>query len=120
MAGSVALAIFAIALAQTLGTLGVSPETFRALQDPTRPPSGGTRDMILKLDTCLSMGMMKPSPSFRFGSSKRAYGTVGVGGSFGFADPDTGTGFAYAPNRHGHMWDDPREKKLRDAAYSCL
>jgi CubicO group peptidase (beta-lactamase class C family) len=103
------------------GALGIRPETLRALEEPTPPPSGGTRDLILKVDTCLSMGMMKPSPSFRFGSSERAYGTIGTGGSFGFADPDTGTGFAYAPNRHGfHVWDDPREKALRDAVVACL
>lgn len=77
--------------------------------------------MVLKVETRLSMGFMKPFPSFRFGSSGRAYGTPGMGGSFGFADPDTGVGFAYAPNRHGfHVWDDPREKALRDVAFSCL
>ena len=101
--------------------LALRRETLRALEEPTLRPSGGTRDMILKVETRFSMGFMKPFPSFRFGSNGRAYGTPGMGGSFGFADPDTGVGFAYAPNRHGfHVWDDPREKPLRDVAFSCL
>jgi hypothetical protein len=54
--------------------LALRPETLRALEEPTPSPSGGTRDMILKVETRFSMGFMKPFPSFRFGSSARAYG----------------------------------------------
>ena len=39
--------------------------------------------------------LLKPFPGFRFGSSDRAFGTPGMGGSFGFADPDQQVGFAY-------------------------
>ena len=79
------------------------------------------RDVILHTDTSFSLGFWKPTRGFRFGGqSGTAFGTPGVGGSFGFADPAAGLGFAYAPNRMGfRIWDDAREKCLRDAVYHC-
>jgi len=47
--------------------------------------------------SAVSLGFMKPFPKFVFGSSEKAFGTPGLGGSFGFADPDTGIGFAFRP-----------------------
>ena len=47
-----------------------------------------------------------------------------MGGSLGFADPDTGLGFGYAMNQ---MWtstpkrpDDPRANRLARAVYASL
>ena len=57
-------------------------------------------------------------PKLTFGSSDKAFGTPGAGGSFGFADPDTGIGFAYAMNKAGfHLYNDPRELALRQALF---
>ncbi|MEV1048311.1 serine hydrolase domain-containing protein [Streptomyces sp. NPDC049916] len=102
--------------------LGLDASTVRALTGTARPPTGGPRDQVLRVDTAYSLGYMKPSPRFRFGSSAgTAFGTMGLGGSFAFADPDTGVGFAYAMNRAGfHLWDDPREVALRDALFSTV
>lgn len=101
--------------------LNVTRETLDALTTPAAPPSLGLRDVILHVDTSFSLGFMKPFPAFDFGTSEKALGAPGFGGSFGYADPDTQVGFAYAPNKMGsHMWDDPREKALRDALSRCL
>lgn len=101
--------------------LGLSPDTLAELTAPARPPSGGARDLVLTVECSYSLGFVRPSPNFSFGSSDRALGHPGAGGSFAFADPDAELGFAYAPNRLGHhLRDDPREKAVRDALYACL
>jgi CubicO group peptidase (beta-lactamase class C family) len=106
--------------AATGGTkLGLTAATLDALMRPAQPPRDGLRDEVLRVDTLFSLGYIKPFPRFRFGTAAgQAFGTPGAGGSFGFADPDAGIGFAYAMNRSGfHLWDDPRELALRDALY---
>ncbi|GIH11052.1 serine hydrolase [Rhizocola hellebori] len=110
------------AVASEESKLGLAMSTLAALTRPARPPSGGLRDMVLGVDSVFSLGYIKPFPRFRFGGSEeRAFGTPGAGGSFGFADPQTGIGFAYTMNRMGfHLWDDPRELALRDALYRTV
>ncbi|SDT74678.1 serine hydrolase domain-containing protein [Actinoplanes derwentensis] len=99
--------------------LGLTASTLDALKSPAEAPSRGLADQVLRLPSQYSLGYVKPFPAFRFGSSSgTAFGTMGLGGSFGFADPDTGIGFAYAMNRLGfHLWDDPREVALREALF---
>jgi CubicO group peptidase (beta-lactamase class C family) len=101
--------------------LGIGEDTLKALAAPPTPPSLGSRDEVLKTEMSYSLGFNRPSKAFRFGSGEKSFGTIGAGGSFGFADPKARVGFAYAPNKMGfHLWDDPREKALRDAVYRCL
>jgi CubicO group peptidase (beta-lactamase class C family) len=101
--------------------LGLSPATLAELTALPRPPSAVSRDQVLLTDASFSLGFARPGPGFRFGSSERAFGHPGAGGSFGFADPDLGLGFAYAPNRLGHhLRNDPRERALRDTLYGCI
>jgi CubicO group peptidase (beta-lactamase class C family) len=100
--------------------LGIKPETLQELATPAAPPSSGTFDEVLKLDMSFSLGYCKPSPDFRFGTNEKAFGTPGAGGSFGFADPDAGIGFAYVMTNMGfYIFNDPREKILRDTVYEC-
>jgi CubicO group peptidase (beta-lactamase class C family) len=101
--------------------LGFDGDTLAQLAAPAVQPPGGAVDLVLRVEAAFSLGFLKPSPLFPFGSSESAFGHTGAGGSFGFADPDTELGFAYTPNRLGfHLRDDPREKPLRDAAYRAV
>jgi CubicO group peptidase (beta-lactamase class C family) len=98
--------------------MGLSPTVLDALKTPAIPPTNGPRDRVLRVDTSFSLGFAKPAPLCVFGSSDSAFGTPGLGGSFGFADPDTGIGYGYVMNKLGfHMVSDPRELALRQALF---
>lgn len=109
------------ALAQGGQELGLKPETTELLEGAGADPSGGLRDLVVQMDTRFSLGYVKPFPGFEFGSSSRAYGTPGGGGSLGFVDPDAGVGYAYGMNRLGFYNPvDPREVALRAAFYDVI
>ena len=98
--------------------LGITPATFAQL---TAPPPPATKDVIIGSKSCFALGYMRPSAAYQFGSSARAFGTPGAGGSFGFADPDEHLGYAYVTNKLDfYLVDDPREKALRDALYRAI
>ena len=101
--------------------IGIKPETLEKIMKPAEDPELGLFDEVLQTETRFSLGYIKPFPGLQFGSSEKAFGTPGAGGSFGFADPDTQTGFAYAMNKSGfYLFADPREKALSDAAITCV
>ena len=104
--------------------LKLKRETLAALHAAPVPSSSKLRDEVLKVNLACTLGFCKPAPyaSYQaFGSSSKAFGLPGAGGSFAFADPDAQVGYAYGTNKlGGFMWDDPREKALRDAFYQCL
>ncbi len=98
--------------------LGLTDDVLHELMAPAREPSGGIRDKVMNVKVLFSLGFCKPYPLVHFGSSDKAFGTPGFGGSFGFADPDTGVGFGYVMNRLGfHLASDPRELALRQAVF---
>ena len=107
------------AFAQGGAELGITPATFAsltAIHDIEHP-----KDAVIGLPSCMSLGFLRPGPSLEWGSSRRAFGTPGAGGSFGFADPDARRAFAYVMNNMNYyLFDDPREKALRDAVHASI
>lgn len=96
--------------------LGITPEAFARVTAP--PDAGCPGDEVLGLPSYFSLGFLRPGPDIAFGSSTRAFGMPGAGGSCAFADPDARLGYAYVMNRLDfHLQNDPREKALRDAVY---
>ena len=107
------------AFAEGGAEVGITPETFARLTAPSE--FADPTDAVLGIQSYFSLGFLKPGPNPFFGSSPRAFGTPGAGGSFGFADPDAHLGYAYVMNKLGfHLVDDPREKPLRDAVYRAI
>lgn len=101
--------------------LGITARTWQELTAPATPPQRGWHDVILKIDTRYSFGFSRPSPAVQFGSGPTAFGCPGAGGCFGMADPAEQLGFAYVTNKMGfRLFDDVREKAVRDACYRCL
>lgn len=114
-------AVAAAYSAALTGALGLAEDTLDELSRPAEPPSGGDLDLVLKVPAAYSFGCFKPTEGFPFGgSANAAFGTPGSGGSFGFADPQTGIGYCYAPNRLGFGLVDDREISLRDALYRVV
>jgi CubicO group peptidase (beta-lactamase class C family) len=94
------------------GELGLRDETLRALAAPVAP----LYDECMLSPVSFSLGFMKPSEGFPFGSSECAFGAPGAGGSLGYADPDAGIAYGYVTNRMGtSLTGDPRDVALREA-----
>jgi CubicO group peptidase (beta-lactamase class C family) len=81
-------------------------------------PERGFFDECVKGDMYFSLGFAKPGPTAPFGNPG-SFGHPGAGGSFGFADPQVGIGYAYVTNRMGTTLPfDPRDVALRTALAS--
>jgi CubicO group peptidase (beta-lactamase class C family) len=102
--------------------LNLRSTTLDLLAAPPLPPSSRVfHDDFFRGDVRFSLGFMKPGPVLRFGTDARAFGAPGSGGSFGFADPAVGVGYAYVTSQMGTtLTGDPRDLALRDAIYSAL
>ena len=107
------------AFAEGGAEIGITPETFARVIEP--PVVSHPVDAVVGLPSYFSLGFMRPGPEAFFGSSPRAFGAPGAGGSFAFADPDARLGYAYVMNKLDfYLVDDPREKPLRDAVYRAM
>src|SRR5688500_1345233 len=114
-----AIALAYAAFAEGGSVLGITPETFARVTAP--PEVARPRDEVLGVPSYFSLGFLRPGPNVSFGSSPRALGAPGAGGSFAFADPDARLGYAYVMNKLDfYLEDDPREKALRDAVYRAI
>ncbi len=101
--------------------LKIREETLKELEKPPQIPKEGATDILLKVELPFSLGFIKPSNGFEFGTNERTYGGFGAGGSCGFADPEAQVGFSYVMNKMDlYIVNDPREKTLREAFYRCL
>jgi CubicO group peptidase (beta-lactamase class C family) len=77
-------------------------------------------DIVLGRPSRFGLGFQLTQPERPLGPSPLAFGHFGAGGSVGFADPEAGVAFAYAMNRGGPQWRDPRSLALIDAVYEAL
>lgn len=101
--------------------LGLNSSTMNELRKSATPPTEGFYDHVNCINIAYSLGFWKHFSDMPFGRSESSFGHPGAGGSFCFADPDEGLGYAYAMNKHGFgMANEPRELALRNALYSCL
>jgi CubicO group peptidase (beta-lactamase class C family) len=90
-------------------------ETLEALSAPAVPAASGFYDECMKSEMRYSLGFFKPGPTLPYGHPG-SFGAPGAGGSFGFADPQAGIGYAYVTNRMGTALPlDPRDVALRMA-----
>ena len=107
------------AFAEGGAEIGLNPETFGRIT--AAPPVQRPLDETMGVPTYFSLGFARAGPDRWFGSSTRAFGHPGVGGSMAFADPDAHLGYAYVMNKLDYwLFNDPREKALRDAVYRAL
>lgn len=108
-------------LARGGAELGINKATWKELVAPAIQPEQGTRDAILKTETRYGFGFSRPSNDLSFGADQTSFGCPGAGGSFGMADPTEQLGIAYITQKMGfRLFDDPREKAVRDACYTSL
>ena len=97
------------------GELGLRRDTLDLLAAPAVPPTRGFFDECLKGEVQFSLGFMKPSPAWPFGSAS-SFGSPGAGGALGYADPIAGVGYGYVTSQMGtHLTGDPRDVALRKA-----
>jgi CubicO group peptidase (beta-lactamase class C family) len=97
--------------------LGLRAETVAELERP-QPVAP---DLIFGVESAFRFGFMKPFPLLPFGTSDRAFGHSGSGGSFAYADPDADVGYAYVMNRNGYgLPTDAREIALRTAVEQAI
>jgi CubicO group peptidase (beta-lactamase class C family) len=116
-ASAVARVYTALAAGGTLD--GIEVVTAQALAAATAEQVYGA-DRVLHRPSRFGLGFQLAAPERPIGPSARAFGHFGAGGSLGFSDPEAGVGFGYVTAQMGPRWQNPRNRALIDALYSCL
>jgi len=121
MASARGLAELYFAFAQGGEKLGITPEVMATLKQGHAYPRKGLKDQVLTADMYYSYGFEKPFSEWEYARTHSAFGSFAVGGSLAFCDPVDGVAYAWITNQLGTgKWDDPREKIVRDAFYTCM
>ncbi len=98
---------------------GVSIVAAGALADATTEHVCG-QDRVLHRPSRFGLGFQLTQPERPMGRSPAAFGHFGAGGSLGFCDPDAGIAVGYVTGQMGPRWQNPRNRSLIDAIYSCV
>ncbi|MBX6766175.1 MAG: beta-lactamase family protein [Actinomadura rubrobrunea] len=77
-------------------------------------------DLVLMRPSRFGLGFQLTQPERPLGPNPRSFGHFGAAGSLGFCDPDAEVGFGYVTNQMSTGWQNPRNRALIDALYSCL
>jgi CubicO group peptidase (beta-lactamase class C family) len=120
-ARGLALLYMPAALGDLLGDLPLRPASLLRMR---AVESACGRDAVTRTPTRFSSGFQKATLARDgwdvFAISEEAFGHVGFGNSFGFADPARRISMGYAMNRHAAPGDNVRHQSLIDAAYRSL
>ncbi len=121
MASARGLAMLYNVFAEGGEKLGITPQVMASLTSGHPYPRKGLRDKVLTADMYYSYGFEKPFSEWQYARTNSAFGSFAVGGSLAFCDPEDSVAYAWITNKLSTgKWDDPREKMVRDAFYTCL
>ena len=102
------------------GAIDGVPVVAASLLEAARTEQSNGPDRVLQRPSRFGIGFQLTQPERPLGPNPGAFGHFGTGGSLGFCDPEAGLAFAYVMNDLGPRWQNPRNKALIDAVYSCL
>jgi CubicO group peptidase (beta-lactamase class C family) len=98
---------------------GVRVVTAPALAEATAECVYGP-DRILRRPSRFGLGFQLTQAERPIGPNPGAFGHFGAGGSLGFCDPQATVAFGYVTGQMGPRWQNPRNRALIEALYSCL
>jgi CubicO group peptidase (beta-lactamase class C family) len=107
------------ALAAGGSARGVRVIAASALSEATRQQVYGP-DLVLRRPTRFGLGFQLTHSERPLGRGPGSFGHFGAGGSVGLCDPEAGLAIGYVTSQMGPRWQNPRNRALIDAAYSCL